>query len=211
MLSNDTNESNKCDYPCLCAASLKASSCIARSCSVERPLCSSLFAFFSRPYIIISTPCQSSSSRFPKPQSAEEEERKNKHTFNCSLCSPATVIMSSTYSPKPNCSKAFVICSHAIVFLLSFSLISFASDEMSVMNSTQHSIRRSRASFPKARPEVGGRISVTIFWTVAKVFVSLWFEKDWLMIPKARNCLIERVGWIIRGSWFQGQESEVCG
>lgn len=59
------------------------------------------------------------------------------------------------------------MCSQAIVFLLSFSLISFASEEIKVMNSTQHSIRRSRASFPNARPEEAGRISVTIFWTVA--------------------------------------------
>jgi hypothetical protein len=88
-------------------------------------------------------------------------------TFICSLCSLATSRISCTYSPNPNCSKAFVICSQAIVFLLSFSLISFASDEMRVMNSTQHSIRRSRASFPNARPDVGGRISVTIFCTVA--------------------------------------------
>lgn len=59
------------------------------------------------------------------------------------------------------------MCSQAMVFLLSFSLISLASEEMRVINSTQHSIRRSRASLPKARPEEGGRISVTIFWTVA--------------------------------------------
>jgi hypothetical protein len=55
------------------------------------------------------------------------------------------------------------MCSQAIVFLLSFSLISFASDDIRVMNSTQHSIRRSLASFPNARPDEGGRISVTIF------------------------------------------------
>lgn len=58
-------------------------------------------------------------------------------------------------------------CSHAIVFLASFSEISFASEDISVMNSTQHSIRRSRASLPKATPADWGRISETIFWTVA--------------------------------------------
>jgi hypothetical protein len=88
-------------------------------------------------------------------------------TFNCSLCSLATSIISATYSPKPSCSNAFVICSHAIVFLASFSEISFASDEIRVMNSTQHSISKSLASLPNARPDDGGRISVTIFWTVA--------------------------------------------
>lgn len=57
--------------------------------------------------------------------------------------------------------------SQAMVFLASFSEISLASDEMRVMNSTQHSMSRSRASFEKAMPTEGGRISVTIFWTVA--------------------------------------------
>ena len=67
-----------------------------------------------------------------------------------------------------------MICSQAIVFLFSFSLISFASEEMSVMNSTQHSIRRSRASLANVRPVVpGGRISWTIFWTVAVETVSV--------------------------------------
>ena len=55
-----------------------------------------------------------------------------------------------------------------MVFLASFSDISFASEDMSVMNSTQHSMRRSRASLPKAMPADGGRISETIFWTVAR-------------------------------------------
>lgn len=36
-----------------------------------------------------------------------------------------------------------------------------------MMNSTQHSIRRSRASLANVRPELEGRISVMIFWTVA--------------------------------------------
>lgn len=35
------------------------------------------------------------------------------------------------------------------------------------MNSTQHSIKRSRASLANATPADGGRISDTIFWTVA--------------------------------------------
>lgn len=35
------------------------------------------------------------------------------------------------------------------------------------MNSTQHSMRRSRASFAKVWPDEGGRISLMIFWTVA--------------------------------------------
>lgn len=71
------------------------------------------------------------------------------------------------YSAKPSWSSARVMWSQAIVFLASFSEISLASDEMRVMNSTQHSISRSRASLEKARPLLGGRISVTIFWTVA--------------------------------------------
>lgn len=66
--------------------------------------------------------------------------------------------------------------SHAMVFFASFSEISLASEEMRVMNSTQHSIRRSRASLAKATPADGGRISVTIFWTVAVWHVSLKFS-----------------------------------
>ena len=42
-----------------------------------------------------------------------------------------------------------------------------------MMNSTQHSINRSRASLAKATPEEGGKISVTIFWTVAGEEVSI--------------------------------------
>lgn len=45
--------------------------------------------------------------------------------------------------------------------------MSLASEEISVMNSTQHSIKRSRASLAKVWPVEGGRISVIIFWTVA--------------------------------------------
>lgn len=88
-------------------------------------------------------------------------------TFCCSLCSEAASRTAGTYSEKPSCSNALVIWSQAMVFLASFSEISFASDEMSVMNSTQHSISRSRASLANATPLEGGRISVTIFWTVA--------------------------------------------
>ncbi len=36
-----------------------------------------------------------------------------------------------------------------------------------MINSTQHSMRRSRASLLKVTPSEGGRISETIFWTVA--------------------------------------------
>lgn len=36
-----------------------------------------------------------------------------------------------------------------------------------MINSTQHSMRRSRASLENDCPEDGGRISVMIFWTVA--------------------------------------------
>ena len=62
------------------------------------------------------------------------------------------------------------MCSGAIVFFDSFSEISFASEDMRVMNSTQQSMRRSRASLPNAIDESESgewRISVTIFWTVA--------------------------------------------
>lgn len=57
--------------------------------------------------------------------------------------------------------------SQAIVFFASFSEMSLASEEMSVINSTQHSMRTSRASLEKETPVEGGRISLTIFWTVA--------------------------------------------
>ena len=57
--------------------------------------------------------------------------------------------------------------SHAMVFFASFSEISFASEETKEINSTQHSISKSRASLEKATPAEGGNISVTIFWTVA--------------------------------------------
>jgi hypothetical protein len=60
-----------------------------------------------------------------------------------------------------------VTCSQAIVFFASFSAISFASEEMSVMNSTQHSINRSLVSRAKDTPESFARISLMIFWTVA--------------------------------------------
>lgn len=88
-------------------------------------------------------------------------------TFWTSLCSAAASRTAGTMSVKPSCSRAFVIWSQAIVFFASFSEISFASDEIRVMNSTQHSIKRSRASLANATPADGGRISDTIFWTVA--------------------------------------------
>lgn len=55
-----------------------------------------------------------------------------------------------------------------MVFLASFSEISLASEEIRVMNSTQHSISRSLASLEKLRPVDDGKISETIFWTVAR-------------------------------------------
>lgn len=73
--------------------------------------------------------------------------------------------------------------------MASFSLISFASLDIRVMNSTQHSIRRSRASLPKAMPFAGGRISVTIFWTVARRReVSVLWER-------VRCFLVKGDGW----------------
>lgn len=69
------------------------------------------------------------------------------------------------YSSKPRSLRARMTCSAAMVFLASRSAMSLASDEMRVMNSTQQSIRRSRASLAKARSL--GRISEMIFWTVA--------------------------------------------
>lgn len=68
--------------------------------------------------------------------------------------------------------------SQAIVFLASFSDISLASDDMRVMNSTQHSMRRSLASLAKATPPSAGRISPTIFWTVAAWLSASWYAND---------------------------------
>lgn len=74
-----------------------------------------------------------------------------------------------------------MICSPAIVFLASFSAMSFASDVSIVMNSTQHSIKRSRVSFAKAMEEAlspwmegEARTSLMIFWTVAGGRVLAW-------------------------------------
>ena len=58
-------------------------------------------------------------------------------------------------------------CSHAMVFLASFSAISFASELIRVMNSTQQSMRRSRDSFEKVTPESPAKISEMILLTVA--------------------------------------------
>jgi len=81
------------------------------------------------------------------------------------------------------------MCSHAIVFLLSFSLISLASDDIRVMNSTQHSIRRSRASFVKPIPGELDRISPTIFWTVAVLSVSKMTCSNYNLDDSLNNCL----------------------
>ncbi len=89
------------------------------------------------------------------------------HTFSCSLCSSATATTSCTYSGKPSSLSALSMCSVAIVFLASRSAISLASEDIRVMNSTQHSISRSRASFVKVVPGLTASISVMIFWTVA--------------------------------------------
>jgi hypothetical protein len=88
-------------------------------------------------------------------------------TRNCSLCSPATASTSWTYSGNPSSLRAFSMCSVAMVFLVSFSAISFASEDMRVMNSTLQSMRRSRASRPKVNPDFSPRISAMIFWIVA--------------------------------------------
>lgn len=79
------------------------------------------------------------------------------------------------YSSKPRSLRALTTCSAAMVFLASFSAISLASEEIRVMNSTQHSINRSRASLAKERSLE--RISCMIFWTVAG-----WEDGGWLEI-----------------------------
>lgn len=111
------------------------------------------------------------SSRGPEPGLATVAkaggEMSVQHTFWTSLCSAAASTTAATYSPKPRVSKALVMWSQPIVFLASLSEISFASDEMRVMNSTQHSINRSLASLENAIPVDAGKISLTIFWTVA--------------------------------------------
>ena len=89
-------------------------------------------------------------------------------TRSCSLCSPATAKTSCTYSGKPSSLSALSMCSAAMVFFASFSAISFASEDMRVTNSTLQSIKRSRASLPKVRPDLSPRISVMTFWIVAK-------------------------------------------
>ena len=79
------------------------------------------------------------------------------------MCSAAASNTAGTYSPNPRASKALVMWSQPIVFLASLSEISFASEEMRVMNSTQHSINKSLASLENAIPVDGGKISLTIF------------------------------------------------
>lgn len=65
------------------------------------------------------------------------------------------------YSLKPSSSRALITCSEAMVFLDSFSAISFDWVERIMMNSMQHSIRASRVSLENVRSE--GMISDTIF------------------------------------------------
>lgn len=62
------------------------------------------------------------------------------------------------------------MCSVAMVFFASRSAISFASEDIRVMNSTQHSMSKSRASLVNVVPGLTARISVMIFWTVAGAF-----------------------------------------
>ena len=137
----------------LSVADRNSSCCCLRSSSSESPLCSILLVFFSRVYFMIST---------VQPTAAFQSL-----TLNCSLCSPATANTSGTYSGNPSSLRALSICSAAMVFFASFSAISLASEDMSVMNSTLQSIRRSRASLPNARPDLSPRISVMIFCMVA--------------------------------------------
>lgn len=125
------------------------------SSSSDRPLCSNLLDFFSRPWTRISNWGRSRGRNVVQ------------HTFWTSLCSAAASTTAATYSPKPSVSNALVMWSQPIVFLASLSEISFASEEMRVMNSTQHSINRSLASLENAIPVDAGKISLTIFWTVA--------------------------------------------
>ena len=122
-----------------------------------------------------------------KPSNKDKKRRTENRsylrlTFSCSLCSPATVSTSCTYSGNPSSRSALSTCSVAIVFLASFSAISLASDEMRVMNSTQQSMRRSRASFAKVVPGLEARISVMIFWTVA-----LGRERSSVPVPASDN------------------------
>lgn len=56
--------------------------------------------------------------------------------------------------------------------------MSFASELMRVINSTQHSMRTSRASLEKAIPDDPDRISPTIFWTVACRMLA-WVQVTW--------------------------------
>ena len=93
-------------------------------------------------------------------------------TFSCSLCSSATATTSCTYSGNPSSLSALSICSVEIVFLASRSAISLASEDIKVINSTQHSMSKSRASLVKVVPGLMASISVMIFETVATHWVS---------------------------------------
>ncbi len=71
--------------------------------------------------------------------------------------------------------------------------MSLASEDMSVMNSTQHSIRRSRASLANVRPVLEGRISVMIFWTVA-VFDQALSQHDATQMYMSMHWILVVVG-----------------
>ena len=144
------------------------SCCIRSSSSVDIPL--SLFCFRSRVYTMLV-----SAGILTENQSEGVEP-----TFCISLNSSATASTSGTYSGNPSSLSAFSTCSTAMVFLASFSEMSFASEEIKVMNSMQHSMRRSRASRAKVWPLEAGRISPMILKTVARGRVS--------------PCLIRRYG-----------------
>ena len=86
----------------------------------------------------------------------------------------------------------------AIVFFCSFSAISFASDDINVINSTQHSISSSRASRAKVTEESGAvfregvvRISEIIFWTVAALkLYPVSFSVLRMLADRARDMLV---------------------
>lgn len=160
QLKQDTHLSHQSAGPALyfSVADLNSSCCCRKSSSSVSPLCSILLVFFSRV-------CNFDQN--PPLGTISYNEVQSKLTFCCSLYSSTTTNTSSTYSPNPSSFNAFSMCSQAIVFLASFSAISFASDDIKVMNSTQHSIKRSRASLANVWPDEAGRISVMIFCTVA--------------------------------------------
>lgn len=78
------------------------------------------------------------------------------------------------------------------------------------MNSTQHSVSRSRASLEKVWPEDGGRISVMIFWTVAISKVSV--EVDQTRGPTCSDSRTETVDkWDVEDAtrvWYHARGRE---